>query len=334
MKNVYRPLAFLTLVFLAGCGTSRQASRSIPDAVPESGYPQVTLYPKGYEGGVEREHGSVTEMDHFAGMDFSGLETEHVRVRGVNPLPATGRLEVNLSQLQGQFVYPYKGRFLSDYGMRDGRPHTGIDIKTIPDDTIRAVLPGVVRVSRNYSSYGNIVVIRHAQGFETVYAHCSRNLVSVNDRVKAGTPIGLAGRTGRATTEHLHFEVRVAGDPVDPKLMLDIQNERLRDGMFYAEEHEGKIIAYNDPAELRQIKQELARTQDAKQPAPPKTVAVPDVKRAENTADGTAQYHTVVKGDTLYAISRKYSTTVARLCSLNNIKETDILSLGQRIRVK
>lgn len=74
--------------------------------------------------------------------------------------------------------------------------HTGVDIKAVPNDTIRAAFSGVVRMSKPYSGYGNIIVIRHYNGMETAYAHNSRNLVTVNDVVKAGDPIALAGRTG------------------------------------------------------------------------------------------------------------------------------------------
>ncbi|MCC8034611.1 MAG: peptidoglycan DD-metalloendopeptidase family protein [Rikenellaceae bacterium] len=351
MKKIAYALIFSAL-FLAGCGTSRKATRSTaPTGEPASEFPRVILYPKGFEGEMEPAITSGTYADVHLGMVFSGLETEHVRVKGVNPLPAAGRLEIDLDAMQGHFVYPYKGRFLSDFGMRSGRPHTGIDIKTIADDTIRAVLPGVVRMSKNYSSYGNIVVIRHPHGFETVYAHCSRNLVGVNDRVEAGTPIGLAGRTGRATTEHLHFEIRVAGEPLDPKKMLDIENEGLRGGMFYAEEVAGRIVAYNHPMELAGIKREIEEAARAeKEPPPQKTppallpesVAItpsgnadaPRGNTASSGSSGDVRYHTVVKGDTLYALARKYSTTVKELCRINNIEETDILSLGQKLRVK
>ena len=72
--------------------------------------------------------------------------------------------------------------------------HTGIDIKAVPNDTVRAALPGVVRMSKYYSGYGNLVLIRHYNGIETVYAHNSKNLVRVNDAVEAGDPIAPAGR--------------------------------------------------------------------------------------------------------------------------------------------
>ncbi len=111
--------------------------------------------------------------------------------------------------------------------------HTGMDIKAIPNDTIRAAFAGVVRMAKLYSSYGNIVVIRHNNGLESVYAHQSKNLVEVNERVEAGEAIGLAGRTGRATTEHLHFEIRVANEPIDPQLLIDVEHQRLHRAVLF-----------------------------------------------------------------------------------------------------
>lgn len=354
MKRTLYLLVLASVVLTYGCSPSRKASRSsptLPDVSSGAHHGTITLYPKGYEPTAEEVAAAGSDFAaDYANMTFSGIETEHVRVRGVNPLPETGILEVDLDGLRSQFVYPYKGKFISDYGIRNGRPHTGVDIKAVADDTIRSVLPGVVRMAREYSSYGNVVVIRHYCGFETVYAHCSRNLVRPNDRVRAGTPVGLAGRTGRATTEHLHFEVRIAGEPVDPKLLLDMERHTLKNGKLYARNHGGSIIAYNDPDDFSVSD---GRLPTAGIPAPqiPKSTVVddaPEVIRLEKgetyragsteslSSSGTSQasYHTVVKGDTLYAIARRYSTSVKELCRLNGIAETDILSLGQKVRYK
>lgn len=86
----------------------------------------------------------------------------------------------------------------------------------------------MVTRSGPYFGYGNCVVIRHANGLETLYSHNSRNLVKVGDKVKAGDPIGLTGRTGRATTEHCHFECRVNGHTFDPALIFDHLNKSVR----------------------------------------------------------------------------------------------------------
>ena len=101
-------------------------------------------------------------------------------------------------------------------------------IKTCANDTIRAAFDGVVRMSKPYYAYGNLVVIRHANGLETIYSHNCKNLVRSGDVVKAGQPIGLTGRTGRATTEHVHFETRINGQHFNPNLIFDLKERKLR----------------------------------------------------------------------------------------------------------
>ena len=153
-------------------------------------------------------------------MTFGDLESANVRIplKYNNPFPSSGELVLPLGEHENEFCYPYPGKLISPFGYRGSRMHTGIDIKAVPNDTVRAALPGVVRMSKYYSGYGNLVLIRHYNGIETVYAHNSKNLVRVNDAVEAGDPIALAGRTGRATTEHVHFEVRIASEPFNPTL--------------------------------------------------------------------------------------------------------------------
>ena len=76
-------------------------------------------------------------------------------------------------------------------------------------------------MAKPYAAYGNVVVVRHTNGLESVYSHNSRNLVKSGDVVKAGTPLALTGRTGRATTEHLHLEFRIDGQHFNPSLVLE-----------------------------------------------------------------------------------------------------------------
>ena len=78
------------------------------------------------------------------------------------------------------------------------------------------------------------MVIRHYNGLETVYSHNSKNLVKVGERVKAGDPVGLTGRTGRATTEHLHFEVRINGQHFNPSKVFDMEKHKLQNTCLVA----------------------------------------------------------------------------------------------------
>ena len=126
-----------------------------------------------------------------------------------------------------EYAFPLPGgKVISAYGTRGG--HSGADIKTCANDTIRAAFDGVVRMSKPYYAYGNLVVIRHANGLETIYSHNCKNLVRSGDVVKAGQPIGLTGRTGRATTEHVHFETRINGQHFNPNLIFDLKERKLR----------------------------------------------------------------------------------------------------------
>jgi len=136
--------------------------------------------------------------------------------------------KLNLSNFaKAEWCYPLPGsHVISPYGGRRG--HSGVDIKTKPNDNILAAFDGVVTQSGPYFGYGNYIVIRHDNGLETRYSHQSRNLVKVGDRVKAGQIIGLTGRTGRATTEHLHFEVAFDGKRIDPALVFDHLNKSLQ----------------------------------------------------------------------------------------------------------
>lgn len=152
-----------------------------------------------------------------------GLETS-------DPFAGGQRFTLNLANIgDEEWCYPLPGsHVISPYGGRGGRRHTGVDIKTKPDDDILAAFEGVVTMSQAYSGYGNCIVVRHANGLETLYSHNSKNLVKVGDHVGVGQRIALTGRTGRATTEHLHFETRVNGRPFDPSLIFNHVTQRLR----------------------------------------------------------------------------------------------------------
>lgn len=98
-------------------------------------------------------------------------------------------------------------------------------------------------VCRNpYYAYGNIVVIRHANGLETLYSHNFKNLVKAGDVVKAGQAIGLTGRTGRATTEHVHFETRINGQHFNPNLIFDLKERTLRKECIKCTKNGNKIV--------------------------------------------------------------------------------------------
>ncbi len=109
-------------------------------------------------------------------------------------------------------------------GMVSGSPneelHPGIDLAVPEGSDVRASGGGTVEAAGNDSSYGLFVLLRHPAGYETMYGHLSRVLVSRGDGVKAGQVIALSGNTGRSTAPHLHFEIRHNGRSIDPSTMV------------------------------------------------------------------------------------------------------------------
>lgn len=147
-----------------------------------------------------------------------------------DPFGGGTKFTLNLANLSpSEWCYPLPGaKVISPYGRRGKRNHTGVDIKTKPNDNILAAFDGVVTMSQNYSGYGKCIRIKHPNGIETLYSHNSKNLVKVGDHVKAGQVIALTGRTGRATTEHLHFECRINGRTFDPAKIFDHANHAIK----------------------------------------------------------------------------------------------------------
>ncbi len=132
--------------------------------------------------------------------------------------------EVRSAQARA-FATPLHGLLESRFGYRWGRLHSGLDIAVLGTYRVRAAEAGVVRkvgYQAHYAGYGNVVVIRHGNGITTLYAHLAGHSVRVGQEVERGEPIGRAGCTGSCTGEHLHFEVRVSGRPVNPLRYLDL----------------------------------------------------------------------------------------------------------------
>lgn len=145
-----------------------------------------------------------------------------------DPFTITNTFRLDLEKIEEKaWAYPLPdARVISPYG--GARRHSGVDLKTKPNDEIYAAFDGVVVASGPYYGYGNCIRIKHAYGLETLYSHQSKNMVKKGDKVKVGQVIGLTGRTGRATTEHLHFEVSFGGKRLDPAIIFDHSNHKLK----------------------------------------------------------------------------------------------------------
>ncbi|MBV8531761.1 MAG: peptidoglycan DD-metalloendopeptidase family protein [Candidatus Eremiobacteraeota bacterium] len=122
----------------------------------------------------------------------------------------------------GSFSWPVTGTITSPFGWRSnpfgGGPefHQGLDIAAPTGTTVMAAAAGTVIMAQWYGGYGNYVLIDHGGGYSTGYGHLSAIFVSTGQTVARGQAIGAVGSTGESTGPHLHFEIRIAGKPVDP----------------------------------------------------------------------------------------------------------------------
>jgi murein DD-endopeptidase MepM/ murein hydrolase activator NlpD len=123
---------------------------------------------------------------------------------------------------KGRFIWPARGKITREFGIRGTVKHDGIDISASRGTPIRASDSGKVIYSGDeITGYGNIIIIKHAGGFITVYAHNKINDVAEGMNVGRGQIIGRVGNTGRASAPHLHFEVRKNNRPINPRLLLN-----------------------------------------------------------------------------------------------------------------
>lgn len=117
-------------------------------------------------------------------------------------------------------VLPVTGRITSRYGERSSlrrSTHTGLDIACNTGTDIKVVSNGTVTFSGKKGSYGNLIIVDHGNGVETWYGHCSKLYAKVGDTVTAGDVVAAVGSTGNSTGPHLHFEIRINGECVNPQ---------------------------------------------------------------------------------------------------------------------
>jgi murein DD-endopeptidase MepM/ murein hydrolase activator NlpD len=119
------------------------------------------------------------------------------------------------------FAWPVNGDVISGFGTaRNGERNDGINIATRMNAPIRAAASGTVNYADTLNGYGNLVLIRHANGYVTAYAHAEKLLVARGDFVAKGQVIGYAGQTGDVSSPQVHFEIRNGTTPVDPRRLL------------------------------------------------------------------------------------------------------------------
>ena len=250
---------------------------------------------------------------------YSDWETYYAHSKQTE-LPDTFRID-----LRG-FCMPTTSRVLtSNFGARWGRQHKGLDVKVYIGDTIRAAFSGKVRVVRyEPGGYGKFVVIRHANGLETYYAHLSKQLVNIDQNVRAGEPIGLGGNTGRSTGSHLHFETRLCGVALNPALLFDFRNQDVV-ADFYTFRRSSYSRESAQATRLRGVGGSASSS------------IMPDDLEMARVSPSAAfskqtRLHKVKKGETLYSIARKRHMTIDQLCKLNHIGKNIRLRAGQILK--
>jgi murein DD-endopeptidase MepM/ murein hydrolase activator NlpD len=139
---------------------------------------------------------------------MEGIVSVPVRVQGYEIRPAiSSSSDVKVGSSFGYRRDPFTRR---------AKFHSGVDIKAKWGDPIAASHPGRIHFAGWYSGYGNLVIVDHGGGISTYYAHLSSFELTVGDVVQRGTIVGYAGSTGRATSPHLHYEVRLNGNAINP----------------------------------------------------------------------------------------------------------------------
>ena len=250
------------------------------------------------------------------GRDLSGAR---VRLRNLVMDSLPDEITIRLLKGDEKFCFPVKNIITSPYGwrMRWNRPHRGVDIRLNTGDPVRVAFNGVVRIARPMGAYGNLVVVRHYNGLETVYGHLSKIQVKPLQIVRAGQVLGLGGSTGRSTGPHLHFEVRFQYEPFDPEWILDFSNYTLRTRKLYLDKTYFGIRRprSGETLEFKADKSIVPEEPVKKAPPPRKPV-----------------YQAVRKGDTWEKVAARNNTTVEALKRLN--PDITKLKKGDKVRVK
>jgi murein DD-endopeptidase MepM/ murein hydrolase activator NlpD len=211
----------------------------------------------------------------------------------IDSLPDSVRIDCS------NFFVPVPGIVTSEFGPRRYRYHYGIDLRVAVGDSVISSYSGKVRIiDYEAHGYGNYVVVRHDNGLETVYAHLSAVLVTLNQTIKGGDLIAYGGNTGHSTGPHLHFETRYIGNAINPASIIDFKT-----GLVISDSYlitKKKSFYYQREVRAVQL----------------------------------AKYYKVRKGDNLGKIAARNGTNIKTLCRLNHINQKTKIKPGQRLRVR
>ncbi len=222
IKNIVNGLDVVTVAFTKTVYTVKYDTLTQKDSTKDAGV-QVVLT-KGVNGSAQ----TVEEVTYINGVAtgeplVSNVMLEYpideVLLIGTKNVFITSTIQ-NASASGFRWPLAERGVITSYWG--DGRNHGGIDIGVVQGTSVVAVKGGVVVAEGYRSDYGYFVTIDHGNGVKTKYAHNKSNTVSVGQTVSAGQVIALSGNTGRSTGPHLHFEVIINGNRVNPAYYLNL----------------------------------------------------------------------------------------------------------------
>jgi len=156
-------------------------------------------------------------------LDWNNLETSVITPAQDIFIPGARMSANELNRILGKlFIYPSRGRITSRFGMRMDpftgikRFHNGVDIANDTGTPVLAAMSGQVAMIGYNANFGKYIIVRHTDGFQTLYGHLSAFQISKNVRVTQGQLLGKIGNTGYSTGSHLHFSIFLKGEPVDP----------------------------------------------------------------------------------------------------------------------
>ncbi|MGM7721341.1 peptidoglycan DD-metalloendopeptidase family protein [uncultured Metabacillus sp.] len=230
-----------------------------------------------------------------------------------------------IDELEENWVQPVDGVITDTFGTRNGN-HKGIDIAAPEGEKIVSVSAGNVTKSYHSDTYGHVVFVEHPEGYETVYAHLSKRLVSEGDILQKGQTLGIIGNTGVSTGTHLHFELHKGEwtyekeHALDPIFVFDLPNETVHS----EDKQSSKTSKQNTESNVFKEKSAETELQST-------TIVKPQGKHGKEQ-ELPKKVITIMKGDTLWKVSQIYKVTIPSLQKWNKL-ETDLIYPGQKLIV-
>jgi murein DD-endopeptidase MepM/ murein hydrolase activator NlpD len=204
----------------------------------ETHYEKILFYEYGNEANKTAKNRlgfNVFSLIHYDGVSFTGIMEKMLNdmdmriVSFVLDGKKMGKDGIQNQQYSFNIpsIWPTEGKISSLFGMRKhpisktNKFHQGVDISNLKSTDIIATANGTIEFSGNKSGYGKSVIVNHGNGFKTLYAHASELIVSKGAAIKKGTLIARMGSTGKSTGPHLHYEIRLNNEVIDPMMFVN-----------------------------------------------------------------------------------------------------------------